>query len=98
MRREHLVRAARIGFVLIVALGSAAAGLLLPSSLMPLPVRVIVAVGALVALALLPWLLRLGGRLARRLPALRAEVLQTRPLYESVALYLGNAALKSFGF
>ena len=83
---------------ILVATRSALAGILLPSSLMPLAVRVLVALGGVAALVLLPVLLRLGGSLARRLPALRPEALRTGPLYESVGLYVANAAAKSAGF
>jgi uncharacterized membrane protein YbhN (UPF0104 family) len=82
----------------VVAWGSVATGALLPSSLLPLPARVALTAAALAGLILLPALLRLGGTIARRLPALSPDALHTGRLYESVGLYLGNAAVKSLGF
>lgn len=82
----------------IVGWGAVLAGVLLPSSLLPPPLRVALAGGALAALALLPALLRLGGRLARRFPALAPQALDTRTLYGSLAAYLANALVKGAGF
>jgi uncharacterized membrane protein YbhN (UPF0104 family) len=70
----------------------------LPSSIVPGPLRLLMALGALVVLVGLPVLLRLGGRLLARFPALAPESLRTRRLYEAVGLYGLNNLVRASGF
>jgi hypothetical protein len=70
----------------------------LPSSWVPAPLRVLMAVGALGVLVGLPWLLRVGGRLVPRFPALAPSALRIRHLYEAVGLYGVNNFVRASGF
>jgi len=70
----------------------------LPSSWLPAPLRLLMAVGALAALVALPWLLRVGGRLVPRFPALAPDALRVRHLYEAVGLYGLNNLVRASGF
>ena len=83
-----------VELAIVVAWGAVLAGLLLPSRILATPLRVLLASGALLALALLPVLLRH----ARRIPALADAHADTRTLYEAMGLYLANAAVKGAGF
>jgi uncharacterized membrane protein YbhN (UPF0104 family) len=70
----------------------------LPSSIIPWPLRLLMALGALVVLVGLPLLLRLGGRLLTRFPALAPDSLRPRHLYEAVGLYGLNNFVRASGF
>lgn len=70
----------------------------LPSTWLPGPLRLLLAAGALGVLVALPALLRLGGRLVPRFPALAPEALRVRHLYEAVALYGINNLVRASGF
>jgi uncharacterized membrane protein YbhN (UPF0104 family) len=70
----------------------------LPSTWLPGPLRVLMAAGALVVLIALPALLRLGGRLVPRFPALAPEALRVRHLYEAIGLYGLNNLVRASGF
>lgn len=87
-----------VELLVIVGWGAVLAGAFLPTTILAAPLRVLLAAGALAALALLPVGLRLGGRLARRFPALAPHRLRRGVLYESLGLYLANALVKGIGF
>ncbi|MCU1485259.1 MAG: hypothetical protein JWN67_2005 [Actinomycetia bacterium] len=70
----------------------------LPSSTIPWPLRLLMAAGALTVLVGLPVLLRIGGRLLARFPALAPESLRPRRLYEAVGLYGLNNLVRACGF
>lgn len=70
----------------------------LPSSLIPWPLRALMALGAVVVLAGLPVLLRLAGRLLPRFPALAPDAIRVRHLYEAVGLYGLNNLVRASGF
>ena len=70
----------------------------LPSTWLPGPLRVLLAAGALGVLVALPALLRLGGRLLPRFPALAPSAIRVRHLYEAVGLYGANNLVRSVGF
>ena len=70
----------------------------LPSTWVPGPLRLLMALGAVAALVALPWLLRTAGRLVPRFPALRPDALRIRHLYEAVGLYGLNNLVRSCGF
>jgi uncharacterized membrane protein YbhN (UPF0104 family) len=70
----------------------------LPSSVVPGPLRLLMAAGALLVLAALPVVLRLAGRLLPRFPALAPEALRPRHLYEAVGLYGLNNFVRASGF
>jgi uncharacterized membrane protein YbhN (UPF0104 family) len=70
----------------------------IPSTWLPAPVRVLMALGALVVLLGLPFILRLGGRLLPRFPALAPDAIRVRHLYEAVGLYGLNNLVRGCGF
>ncbi|MCU1352888.1 MAG: hypothetical protein JWM05_2097 [Acidimicrobiales bacterium] len=71
----------------------------LPSSIIPWPLRLLMAGGALTVLVGLPVLLRVSGRvLSSRFPALAPESLRPRRLYEAVGLYGLNNLVRACGF
>ncbi|MDX6659409.1 MAG: glycosyltransferase 2 family protein [Solirubrobacteraceae bacterium] len=70
----------------------------LPSTWLPAPLRLLLAGGALVVLVAMPVLLRLGGRLVPRFPALAPEALRVRHLYEAIGLYGVNNLVRASGF
>ncbi len=83
---------------IILLLGGLVAGVFLPSSLAPAPIRLLLVAGCAGALLALPWVLAIGGRLVSRLPALAPDDLDLRQLYEAVAIYATNTVAKSLGF
>jgi uncharacterized membrane protein YbhN (UPF0104 family) len=70
----------------------------LPSRTIPGPLRLLMAFGALAVLVGLPVILRLGGRLVPRFPALSPDALRVRHLYEAVGLYGLNNLARAAGF
>lgn len=87
----------------LVAWGAAAAGLLLPSSVLAPALRVALSVAALAALAALPWVLRLASRVLpravlERLPALAGTGVRPAALYPAVGAYGLSVAAKSVAF
>lgn len=70
----------------------------LPSTWLAGPLRVLMAAGALAVLVGLPVVLRLGGRLVPRFPALAPGALRVRHLYEAMALYGLNNLVRACGF
>lgn len=90
----------------LMAWGAVVAGALLPSSLLPVPARVLVALGGSAAVVALPWGMRLGSRLvprlvprlAARVPALADMGLAPLGMYRSFALYAASIAAKSAAF
>jgi hypothetical protein len=86
-----------VELVVIVGWGAVFAGAFL--STWPGWLRVAVAAGALAGIAALPVVLRAGGRLLlSRFPALDPAALETRVLFESLAVYFTNAVVKGIGF
>lgn len=84
--------------VLLVGWASLVGAAFIPSSVVPLGLRVLLGVGAATGLLTLPWTLRgIGARLAR-VPPLAPSALQTRQLIESVALFGLNTALRAGRF
>lgn len=84
--------------VLLVGWAALIGAVFVPSSVIPGPLRALLAVGAAAGLATLPWSLRLvGGRLPR-LEALAPERLQVRELVEAIALFGANTALRAGRF
>jgi uncharacterized membrane protein YbhN (UPF0104 family) len=69
----------------------------LPSYLLPAPLRVLLAVGAVVVLLALPWLLRIVGRFLPRFPAIAPSALRVRHLYEAIGLYGANDLVRCIG-
>ena len=70
----------------------------LPSTWLPGPLRLLLAVGTLGVLVALPWVLRIAGRLVPRFPALSPDALRIRHLYEAVGLYGLNNLVRACGF
>lgn len=70
----------------------------LPSRIIPWPLRLLMALGALAVLVGLPVLLRLAGRLLPRFPALAPDAIRVRHLYEAVGLYGLNNLVRASGF
>lgn len=70
----------------------------LPSTWLPWPLRLLLALGTLGLLAAMPAVLRLGGRLVPRFPALAPDALRVRHLYEAIGLYGLNNLLRACGF
>lgn len=94
--RSLAAASAVVELVVIVGWGAVLAGAFL--SAWPLWVRVAVAGGALAGLIALPVVLRVGGRLLSRFPALDPSTLDERVLFESLGLYFANAVVKGIGF
>jgi len=69
----------------------------LPSYLLPGPLRLLVALGAVVVLVALPWLLRVVGRFLPRFPAIAPSALRVRHLYEAIGLYGMNDLVRCIG-
>jgi len=94
------VAAASLAVETVLLLGWAAlvGAVFIPSSVIPLPIRVIVGTGAAVGLATLPWSLRgVGARLVR-VPPLAPSRLRRRELIESIGLFGLNTALRAGRF
>jgi hypothetical protein len=70
----------------------------LPSTWLPVGLRVLLAVAASAVLVGLPALLRLAGRMLPRFPALAPDSLRTRHLYEAIGLYGLNNLVRASGF
>ena len=70
----------------------------LPSTWLPGPLRLLIAVGALGVLAGLPWVLRFARRFVPRFPALAPDELRVRHLYEAIGLYGLNTWVRSCAF
>ena len=70
----------------------------LPSTWLPWPLRLLLAVGTLGVLVALPAILRLAGRLVPRFPALAPDALRVRHLYEAIGLYGLNNFVRACGF
>jgi len=70
----------------------------LPSTWLPVGLRVLLAVGTLGVLALLPWWLRRIGRRLSRFPALAPSSQRRRHLYEAIGLYGLNNLVRASGF
>ncbi|MGH9067092.1 MAG: hypothetical protein ACRD0J_06345, partial [Acidimicrobiales bacterium] len=87
----------------LVAWGTVVAGVLLPSSVLPLAARSLVAAAGVAALVALPWGLRMiirlvPRRLADRLPALTTASLHPLELYQAAGLYGVSVVAKSGAF
>lgn len=90
----------------LMAWGAVVAGALLPSSLLPVPARVVVALGGMAVLAALPWAMRIGShlvprlvpRIAARVPALGELGLAPVGMYRCFAVYGASIAAKSGAF
>ena len=80
---------------LLAAWAGLIAGVFTPSSVLATPWRVLLGVGSAVAIAALPALLALGGRVFPRVPALAPHLLDRRQMHEATLVYGVNAALKS---
>jgi uncharacterized membrane protein YbhN (UPF0104 family) len=70
----------------------------LPSTWLPIGLRILLAAGALGSLALLPFLLRRIGRRLSRFPALAPSAQRTRDFYEAIGLYGLNNLIRACGF
>lgn len=90
----------------LLAWGAVVTGAFLPTSLLPVPARVLVAAAGVVALVALPWALRLSSALAPRLvprlllraPAMAEMGRSPAALYRSAALYGASTLVKSAAF
>ena len=80
---------------LLAAWAGLIAGVFTPSSVLATPWRVLLGVGSAVAIAALPALLAVGGRVFPRVPALAPHLLDRRQMHEATLVYGVNAALKS---
>jgi uncharacterized membrane protein YbhN (UPF0104 family) len=69
----------------------------LPSYLLPAPLRLLLAIGAIAVLVALPWLLRVVGRFLPRFPAIAPSALRVRHLYEAIGLYGANDLVRCIG-
>ena len=70
----------------------------LPSTWLPIGLRVLLAAGALALLAFLPFLLRRIGRRLSRFPALAPTAQRTRDFYDAIGLYGLNNLIRACGF
>jgi uncharacterized membrane protein YbhN (UPF0104 family) len=80
---------------LLAAWSGLIAAVFIPSSVVATPWRVLLGAASLVAIAALPALLALGGRMFPRVPALAPHLLDRRQMHEATLVYGVNAALKS---
>lgn len=80
---------------LLAAWSGLIAAVFIPSSVVAGPWRVLLGAASLVAIAALPALLALGGRMFPRVPALAPHLLDRRQMHEATLVYGVNAALKS---
>jgi glycosyltransferase 2 family protein len=84
--------------VLLLGWASLMGALFIPSSVVPLPLRLMLGVGAAVGIATLPWTLRgIGARLVR-VPPLGPSTLRRRQLLEGIALFGLNTVLRAGRF
>jgi glycosyltransferase 2 family protein len=84
--------------VLLIGWATLIGAAFIPSSVISTPARVVLAVGAAVGLATLPWSLRLVGGRLKRLAALAPERLQMRELVEAIGLFGVNSTLRAARF
>ncbi|MBK5222934.1 MAG: flippase-like domain-containing protein [Acidimicrobiia bacterium] len=91
------VAAASLALETVLLLGWAAllGAIFIPSSVLPLLLRVVLGAAAAVGLVTLPWTLRLVGRRIPRLDALAPERLQRRQLVEAIGLFGVNTLLRA---
>jgi uncharacterized membrane protein YbhN (UPF0104 family) len=84
--------------LLLIGWATLIGAIFIPSSVVSTPTRVVLATGAAVALATLPWSLRvLGGRM-KRLAALAPDKLQSKEMVEAVGLFGLNSTLRAARF